>query len=1308
MRKRFRKQALSLFLSGAMALSLCQPAFAATGVGSGLADSEEVLEEQAEEVESLQDTKQEGLTDELENQLDLNEQTAAKKATPSEADKPTSNEDEITETATSSNAQKGPQAEDVQKLIDALPGVNEITDENLEDVKKQLEGIEKKLERMSEEEKEKLDLEAYDKAKETVQNFKPMLMRTKAQKTYNGPSVVLGTDQIQNGSYIYYGHDGEANDPTTWDTFEWLVLDNESDEKLFLLSNLDIFPDLHFAEGFTYASWEKCTLREAWQMMVNDPVFLSKLERQSILTTYNADEKTNDKIFFLSAEEAENPVYFPNGNASRTYGWGSTPWWLRSTGDLGFGYITNVEANGKVDHSGKLYSVNGISIRPAMKINLKNVLFTSDADLRVDDDKPEGLGSLTKIKNKTVNAWRLTLRDDDANLAVEPMWTGNAAPGQELNFKYTGQFPAGYPNLETGWDSRGRWVSAILADSAGDAVYYGQLGRYNASGNKGQISFAIPKDIEPGDYTLKIFHERFEYGTDALNFSSYASDFQDIPLTVKETSTELAAPAKAIWDETAVGKATWTPVERAKGYEVQLYRKVFGPNYENLVAYSDPITINNGNTTSYTFQIKNANYQYAFGVKALRDEESGLETRSETKRFAEANVNELTVEFWTENGPSGKLYDTKIVKKGDKLAEPNQLTKQGYTFIGWMVYDTGRYWDFNQPVKSEMRLEAMWRSNELTAPKNVVWDATEVGKATWSPVENATGYEVQLYLAAEDPANNIAYGNPITVTGGNTTSYTFTIEQNFIQFAFSVKAIGANNQKSAATMSAAKKFDNVNADMLTVNFETDGGSTIAPKKVKKGAKLAEPTPPTKEGYTFVGWYNSYTGEWWDFNDPVYTSMTLVARWANIDYPHNLAWHTRDVGRVRWDAVNGATGYMLQLYIWAADGNRVPEGKEIKVGTGTTEYTFEIDSIYKSYTFGVRAIDKNGQAGPEMYDARKNQFSKVNVSSVDVKFDANGGSPSPLASNHARVGYTISEPSVKRDGYILMGWVVVESGETWNFKNPVRSAMTLQAMWGRAAVSNDATLNVVWVKHARSSIRGSRITVTLPKGSSYPKQTEIVITPNDKNAKVSNLKTSNNGKTWTFTVTASDGKATQDYTLYVSIQSSGGSGGGGGGGSSSGGGGGSFSGSGVNTVGGPGAAGAVNLAPNGTWKSDAIGWKFQKTDGAFPQDAWYECVWNNTKNWYHFNNQGYLNSGWLQDKDGRTYYLHDVHDNSFGYMYTGWHWIGGKCYFFNPVSGANGGLPYGALVKDTLTSDGYTVNAAGEWTVNGVVQLQNQQ
>ena len=66
----------------------------------------------------------------------------------------------------------------------------------------------------------------------------------------------------------------------------------------------------------------------------------------------------------------------------------------------------------------------------------------------------------------------------------------------------------------------------------------------------------------------------------------------------------------------------------------------------------------------------------------------------------------------------------------------------------------------------------------------------------------------------------------------------------------------------------------------TIRFVTNGGSAVATVKVDKDATLAEPAAPTKEGYTFEGWYTDEAFETaYDFATPVTKGFTLYAKWA---------------------------------------------------------------------------------------------------------------------------------------------------------------------------------------------------------------------------------------------------------------------------------------------------------------------------------------------------------------------------------------------------------------------------------------------
>ena len=79
----------------------------------------------------------------------------------------------------------------------------------------------------------------------------------------------------------------------------------------------------------------------------------------------------------------------------------------------------------------------------------------------------------------------------------------------------------------------------------------------------------------------------------------------------------------------------------------------------------------------------------------------------------------------------------------------------------------------------------------------------------------------------------------------------------------------SNNQSEATTVT------------YTVTFDSKGGSNIDSQSIKKGNKATKPTDPTRNGYTFAGWYKeeAYTNQF-NFDTTTITSdRTLYAKWT---------------------------------------------------------------------------------------------------------------------------------------------------------------------------------------------------------------------------------------------------------------------------------------------------------------------------------------------------------------------------------------------------------------------------------------------
>lgn len=96
---------------------------------------------------------------------------------------------------------------------------------------------------------------------------------------------------------------------------------------------------------------------------------------------------------------------------------------------------------------------------------------------------------------------------------------------------------------------------------------------------------------------------------------------------------------------------------------------------------------------------------------------------------------------------------------------------------------------------------------------------------------------------------------------------------------------------------------------------------------------------------------------------------------------------------------------------------------------------------------------------------------------------------------------------------------------------------------------------------------------------------------------------------------------------------------------------------------------------GEWKKDSEGYKYLE-NGRYVQSSWLRTLSDGS--WYHFNNRGYMDTGWIMD--GKWYYL----DATNGYLMTN-RWIG------NYYVGSDG-----AMLTNTTTPDGYRVGGDGAW------------
>ena len=76
-----------------------------------------------------------------------------------------------------------------------------------------------------------------------------------------------------------------------------------------------------------------------------------------------------------------------------------------------------------------------------------------------------------------------------------------------------------------------------------------------------------------------------------------------------------------------------------------------------------------------------------------------------------------------------------------------------------------------------------------------------------------------------------------------------------------------------------EKKDEEEVTKYTVKFDSNQGSKVASQTVEKNKTAKEPKAPTRDGYTFKGWYLGNTK--YNFSNKVTKNITLTAKWEKV-------------------------------------------------------------------------------------------------------------------------------------------------------------------------------------------------------------------------------------------------------------------------------------------------------------------------------------------------------------------------------------------------------------------------------------------
>ena len=457
-----------------------------------------------------------------------------------------------------------------------------------------------------------------------------------------------------------------------------------------------------------------------------------------------------------------------------------------------------------------------------------------------------------------------------------------------------------------------------------------------------------------------------------------------------------------------------------------------------------------------------------------------------------------------------------VADSDGKLRQPPTPTREGYTFDGWYWHaDYSGYTDeqkaadkvdFDQAVTGQtVTMFAQWTKDEVQNETDVLYVANG-GKFF-------DGQEVQQGLTDSDgmmrqPAAPTREG--YTFAGWYWVSDLSVLteeqkEQNKVDF-------GQPVTKPHATM-YAQWTKNQEQNDHAVMYVANGGQFATGETFQQGVTdsdgmMRQPAAPTREGYTFDGWYwhadySGYTDEQKaadkvDFSQPVQSDVNIYAQWTkNADqneidvlYAANGGKFatgetfqqgvTDSDGMMRQPAEPTREGYTFDGWYWVSDlSGLTDEQKDLnKVDFSQSVAGKEHVTVFAQWT---KNQEQNDHA--VMYVANGGQFATGETFQQGVT-DSDGMMRQPAAPT--REGYTF-------DGWY---WHADYSGYTdeqkaadkVDFSQPVQSDVNIYAQWTKNADAQAEQITVKFVDNFNETESSTEVkkgeTVAKPADPTY--------------------------------------------------------------------------------------------------------------------------------------------------------------------------------------------------------------------------------
>lgn len=254
--------------------------------------------------------------------------------------------------------------------------------------------------------------------------------------------------------------------------------------------------------------------------------------------------------------------------------------------------------------------------------------------------------------------------------------------------------------------------------------------------------------------------------------------------------------------------------------------------------------------------------------------------------YAKWELAEYNVTFDVDGGSEVEAVG---VNHGHTIDEPNDPTKDGYTFIGWFSdEDLTEEFDFETEITEDTTLYAKWEVVSYTISLNL-------NGGTLDPTFPTTSYTVE--------SDDITLPTP--VKDGYDFIGWFTTSD------FQGEAVTEIETGSTGNVILFAKYE---LTKYEVSFETNEGSAVSALLVTNGENAVRPADPTKDGFVFGAWFSDEDlTTIFDFNTPITEDITLYAKWMTDEevFTVTLNWEYADKDEE-------VTAFLFDFFTWLKD------------------------------------------------------------------------------------------------------------------------------------------------------------------------------------------------------------------------------------------------------------------------------------------------------------------------------------------------------------------------------------------------------